>query len=38
MRNEPNVLLMHYSDAVSDVEGTVRKLAAFYEVLNTYKL
>ncbi|CAM9286277.1 unnamed protein product [Ectocarpus fasciculatus] len=32
MRNEPNVLLLHYADASKDLRGTVLKLAEFYEV------
>ena len=32
MRNEPNVLLLHYADARKDLVGTVRKLANFLEV------
>lgn len=29
LRNEPNVLLLHYSDAKKDLEETVRKIAGF---------
>lgn len=32
LRHEPNVLLLHYSDANTDLRGTVQKLAHFYEV------
>jgi len=31
-RNEPNVLLMHYTDMVNDLDGMVRKLSAFLGV------
>jgi len=31
-RHEPNVLLLHYSDAIKDLEGTVTKLAHFVGV------
>lgn len=31
-RNEPNVLLLHYADAVKYVRGTVRRLAEFLDV------
>jgi hypothetical protein len=32
MRNATNVLLLHYADAVKDLQGTVSKLAAFVGV------
>jgi len=32
LRDEPNVLLMHYTDMVKDLSGLVRKLATFLEV------
>ena len=32
VRNEPNVLLLHYADAVKDLSGTVLKLAEFVGV------
>mmetsp|Transcript_3025 Transcript_3025/g.7974 ORF Transcript_3025/g.7974 Transcript_3025/m.7974 type:complete len:376 (+) Transcript_3025:47-1174(+) len=32
MRHEPNVLLLHYADAVADLEGTVRAIADFVGV------
>jgi hypothetical protein len=32
LRNEPNVLLLHYADAKKDLKGTVSKLASFYDV------
>lgn len=32
MRHEPNVLLLHYSDAVKDLKSTVAKIANFYGV------
>ena len=32
MRNAPNVLFLHYADAVKDLKGTVAKLAAFVGV------
>jgi hypothetical protein len=32
MRNAPNVLFLHYADAVKDLKGTVSKLAAFVGV------
>lgn len=32
LRNEPNVLLMHYADAIKDLKGTVKKMANFYDV------
>lgn len=31
-RNEPNVLLLHYNDAIKDLKGTVKKIAKFYEI------
>ena len=31
-RKEPNVLLLHYNDAIRDPNGTVAKLASFYGV------
>lgn len=31
-RNEKNVLLLHFSDAKKDLEGTVKKMARFYGV------
>ena len=32
MKEEPNVLLLHYADAKRDLKGTVKKLAKFVEV------
>mmetsp|Transcript_9976 Transcript_9976/g.29538 ORF Transcript_9976/g.29538 Transcript_9976/m.29538 type:complete len:392 (-) Transcript_9976:308-1483(-) len=32
LRNEPNVLFLHYNDAKRDLTGTVRKMAKFMEV------
>ena len=31
-RNEPNVLMLHYADAVKDLGGTIAKLADFLDV------
>jgi len=31
-RNEKNVLMLHYSDAIKDLDGTVTKLADFLDV------
>lgn len=31
-RNEPNVLLLHYSDALKDLAGTVSKMAKFLNI------
>lgn len=31
-RKEPNVLLLHYNDAIRDLKGVVKKLASFYNV------
>jgi aryl sulfotransferase len=32
LRNEPNVLLLHYSDAIQDLSGTVSQLSKFYDI------
>jgi len=32
LRNEPNVLFLHYADAVKDLSGTVKKIADFVGV------